>query len=96
MSGLLGAGQIVHWTRHLHFLPSKGIEHEPSGFLGRKESMVIPFADIASYDIEQGIFRARVKGKKSAAIEERVSEPNFFPGFFLFLATTKAPITPKK
>ena len=94
MADTLAAGTTVPWTMHLRFLPNQGIEHEPSGFLGRKESILIPFADIVSYDIKQGVFSIWVKDKKKPVVQERVAEPNFFPGFFLFLTLTKAVTTP--
>lgn len=76
--------KAVSWTDGLKFLP-EGLEYRASGFFGRKPPVVIPYSQIVGFDLNQGMFWLWVPGKKSAAVKENTSQPNFFPGY-LFLA----------
>lgn len=76
------AGQTVVWTDGLRFL-AEGLEYRAAGFFGRKAPTVIPYSQIAGFELDQGWFWLWVAGKKSAAVKENGALPNFFPGYLL-------------
>lgn len=80
----LGEGRPVQWTSNMRFLP-EGIEYQPKGFIGRKEPIVIPYGEVANFDIVQGNFVLHREGQEKPAISEAVAQPNFFPGFRLLV-----------
>jgi hypothetical protein len=82
MARQLAAKEPVRWTPRLRFLPD-GIEHQPAGVFGRKEPVVVPFANIYSYQIQQGTFCLWARGQQKPVVREAMTQPNFFPGFFL-------------
>jgi hypothetical protein len=82
MGRQLVAGEPARWTPHLRFVPD-GIEYRPAGFFGRREPVVVPFREIYSYQIHQGTFFLWAKDHKKAVIREAMTQPNFFPGFYL-------------
>jgi hypothetical protein len=84
MSRQLAAQEPVRWTPHLRFVPD-GIEYRPAGFFGRREPVVVPFREIYSYQIHQGTFFLWVRGQKKALVREAMTQPNFFPGFYLLM-----------
>ena len=88
MKQQLAKGHSVAWTPNLCFL-TDGLEYAPAGVFGRKDPIVVPYSDIASYHLEKGVFYVHVPGRKKAAIQEAVASANFFPGFFLFLSMFK-------
>ncbi|MBM4039834.1 MAG: hypothetical protein FJ290_15110 [Planctomycetes bacterium] len=93
VSGVIGrrlaeefaAGRAVTWTQALRFLP-EGLEYRAQGFLGRKDPVVIPYGQIANYDIQQGEMMLWAEGAEKPAVREKVSAPNFFPGLRLLEA----------
>jgi hypothetical protein len=89
MAQRLAAQEVVAWTPSLRFLP-EGIEYRPTGFLGRKEPVVIPYPDIANWTVDQGAFCLWVKDRKKPVVREDTSRPNFFPGFYLLLSLGQA------
>ncbi|MHC5053945.1 MAG: hypothetical protein ACYTKD_04430 [Planctomycetota bacterium] len=78
----LAEDRPVQWTPNLRFLPD-GVEYTPSGILGKKAPVTIPFEDVANFELDQGVFHLWVHDKDKSVIQENVSEPNFFPGFHL-------------
>lgn len=82
MANDLAEDRPVQWTPNLRLLPD-GIEHTPSGILGRKAPVTIPFGDVANFELDQGVFHLWTRDNEKSVIQENVSEPNFFPGFHL-------------
>jgi hypothetical protein len=78
----LSDGQKVQWTSTLALAP-EGIEYHPSGFLGRKPPVLLPYAQYAGYSIDQGTFHLFSRESQKSIFNEQISAPNFFPGFFL-------------
>jgi hypothetical protein len=85
MARELNAGQPVAWTPNLRFVP-EGLEYRPSGFFGRKEPFILPYREIANFELQQGMFHVWKPGATKSVVQEPVSQPNFFPGFFLLLS----------
>jgi hypothetical protein len=81
----LAAGHPVPWTRNMIFRPD-GIEYTPSGFFGRKQTSFIPSSQYGGWNMDQGVFYLFHQGTNGAVMSEQVSEPNFYPGFFLLLS----------
>lgn len=92
MHGRLKDGQPVRWTPSLRFR-TDGLEYRKGGWF--KEigdvSEVIPFADLGVYEIRNGVFRLAVKGSKKWAVQEQVSQPNFYPGYVLLMMILNPP-----
>jgi hypothetical protein len=87
----LQAGQIVRWTKNLVFRPD-GLEVAKVGwFRGKGESNVIPYNQISAHDVTEGIFRLAFGGQRNWAVEEPVSQPNFFPGYVLLMMILHPP-----
>jgi hypothetical protein len=85
------AGQVVRWTKNLVFRPA-GLEASKVGwFRGKGESNVIPYNQISAVDISDGIFRLAFGGQRNWAVEEPVSQPNFFPGYVLLMMILHPP-----
>lgn len=84
MGARLSAGESVPWTKNLTFTP-EGIQFRPQGFIGRKEVQLLSYADCSGHNMEQGVFYLFRRGEKKAVMNEQVSAPNFFPGYFLLL-----------
>ena len=82
MQAQFASGRTVVWTDGLRFL-AEGLEYRASGFFGRKAPVMIPYSQIAGFELDAGVFWLWIAGKKSAAVKENVSQPNFFPGYFL-------------
>ncbi|HEX5106757.1 MAG TPA: hypothetical protein VFV87_23210 [Pirellulaceae bacterium] len=91
MAELYNAGQPVFWTGNLQFLKD-GIQYRPSGFLGRKDALILPYEQYGGYDIQQGVFYLFAKGNAKAVCTEQTSTENFFPGFFLLLLLLHTPV----
>jgi hypothetical protein len=86
----VAAGSPVMWTAFLRFLP-EALEHTPSGFLGRKAPVQIPYSSISGFNMNQGVFFIFVKGQDRAVIQVQCAEPNFFPGYLLLTSLFKSP-----
>ncbi len=83
MATELDQGRPVQWTEGMRFLP-EGIEHRPKKvFGGRKEPMFIPYGDVTNYYLHEGSFYLTTAPDNQVAIQEDVSQANFFPGFVL-------------
>ena len=83
MATRLAAGEPVAWTQNLTFLP-EGIQYRPAGFIGRKKEVhLLTYAEYGGQSMDQGVFYLYRKGDKKPVVNEQVSAPNFFPGFFL-------------
>jgi hypothetical protein len=78
----LAEDRPVQWTPNLRLLPD-GVEYTPSGILGKKAPLTIPFEDVANFELDQGVFHLWTHDKDKSVIQENVSEPNFFPGYHL-------------
>jgi hypothetical protein len=72
----------VRWTARLQFLPD-GIEFQPGGLFGKKVPVVVRFPEVYTYRIDQGTFYLWTRDQKKPVIQEAMTQPNFFPGFFL-------------
>lgn len=90
MAELYAQRHTVTWTAGLRFL-REGIEYRPSGLLGRKPPVMIPFESILGFDIQQGTFHLWTHGQTKPVIKENVGEPNFFPGYFLLTTLSTSP-----
>lgn len=77
------AGQSVQWTPYMTITPD-GIEHRPSGFVGRKEAVMVPWDDIVNFDLNEGYFRIWRTADTKSSLNEAAAQDNFFPGFYLF------------
>jgi hypothetical protein len=84
MANDLAEGRTVAWTPNMTFRPD-GIEYRPSGWIGRKDPVLLPYEQVHGFDMQQGTFYIWSKGEKNAVMQESVSEPNFFPGYFLLV-----------
>jgi hypothetical protein len=85
------AKQVVRWTKNLVFHP-EGLEVAKVGwFRGKGESNVIPYNQITAYNVTDGVFRLAFGGQKNWAVEEPVSQPNFFPGYILLMMLLHPP-----
>lgn len=94
MAAQFALDRPVTWTEGLRFLP-EGLEYRPTGFLGRKAPVVIPYEQIYGFDASQGTFWLWVSGRKKPRVKESLSLPNFFPGY-LFLTeilASRPPLT---
>jgi hypothetical protein len=78
------AGEPITWTKNLR-LVQEGLEHRPTGFLGRKDPVLHRFEDITNFDIQEGFLHVWIKGKEKSVVQEACSEANFYPGFFLMV-----------
>src|SRR5262249_16802746 len=67
----LQGGRPVVWTSNLEFTP-EGIRYRPSGFLGRKESQFLPFAEYGNYDLKQGVFHLFARGRTKPIMMEQL------------------------
>jgi hypothetical protein len=90
MAELYNAGQPVFWTSNLQFLP-EGIRYRPAGVFGRKEPLLLPYADYGGYDFKQGVFYLFARNNPKAICAEPTNAENFFPGFFLLLLLLHTP-----
>jgi hypothetical protein len=77
-------GKSVAWTKNITF-HKETIEYRPSGFVGRKASVHMPFANYGGWNMGDGFFYLFEQGTKNAVFSEAVSSANFFPGFFMLL-----------
>ena len=91
MARSFNVGEVVVWTDTLRFLPDRGIEYTPSGWLGKKEPILVPFAAIRSYTLDKGWFHLWAGDAAKSTIQQEVSRPNFFPGYYLLLTLPRAP-----
>jgi hypothetical protein len=91
MSRRLAAREPVRWTKRLRFLPD-GIEFHPRSFFGRKAPVVMPFADVASYEIRDGRFMLWAGERKKPVIRESTAAANFYPGYHVL--STLLPLGP--
>jgi hypothetical protein len=85
MQNELAAGARVPWTANIAFLP-KGFEYRPSGFLGRKDALFLPYEQYGGWNMNAGQFFLYEKGNKKAVYQEAAATRNFYPGFSLLLA----------
>ena len=92
MAELYNAGQPVFWTSNLQFLP-EGIRYRPAGLLGmgRKEPLLLTYAEYGGYDFQQGVFRLFSRNNPKPICTEPTSAENFFPGYFLLLLLLHSP-----
>jgi hypothetical protein len=84
MAGELAGGGSVVWTTNLGFSP-EGIVYRPSGFLGRKEPLLLPYDRFSHFDFQQGTFRLYAKDNPKPLTTEASSQKNFYPGYFVLL-----------
>ena len=70
------------WTKNIRF-ESAGLEYRPSGLIGRKDWVQIPYKDVSGFHLMEGTFYLFSHGSKKSVFEQLVSTPNFFPGLFL-------------
>jgi hypothetical protein len=89
MANHLRGDAPVQWTRHLTFV-REGIEYKPTGVFRRKEPVFVAFKEVYSYQIHQGTFFLWVRGEQKPVVREAMTQPNFFPGFYLL--TTIVPL----
>jgi hypothetical protein len=78
------AGTPIVWTKNLRLIPGEGIEHTPSGFLGRKEPVKYAWEDVKNFDLQKGYLHIWVENEPKSVVQEACSAPNFFPGLTLF------------
>ena len=90
MARELAAGGPVRWTPALRFLPT-ALEHTPSGFLGSRPPVQIPYSSIYSFNMEQGIFYIVAKDMAKAAVQVPCAAPNFYPGYLLLMSFCRKP-----
>jgi hypothetical protein len=90
MGRQLAEGQPVVWTKNLTLQPD-GIEFAPQGFLGRKARRFLPYGEVGSFDIRQGVFRLFSSAKPRVTVQEQVSAANFFPGYLLLTSMFTPP-----
>ncbi len=76
-------GEEIVWTPTMVIAPD-GLRHRPSGFLGKKAEVLVPYTDIANFNIDEGFYRIWRTQDKKSSVNEAVSQDNFFPGFYLF------------
>ena len=74
----------VTWTPNLAF-SAEGMVYRPSGLLGRKDPVLLPYEQFGGYDFNQGTFRLWEKGNPKPVSTEQSSTKNFYPGFYLLL-----------
>jgi hypothetical protein len=79
MAQRLAAKRPVDWTPRLHLLPD-GIEYRWTRFLGRKESVVVPFGEIETFTVDERVFRLWVKGRGKPVIRESTRARISLPG----------------
>jgi hypothetical protein len=89
MAQRLAAKRPVDWTPRLHLLPD-GIEYRRTRFLGRKESVVVPFGEIETFTVDERVFRLWMKGRGKPVIRESTRARNFFAGFYLLVSLVNA------
>ena len=78
----------VRWTPHFTF-ERGGLAIIRSGKPGGEfVGNTIPFNELTKHEFKEGVFYLYPKMGFGHAIEEKVSEPNFFPGYFLLLLLT--------
>jgi hypothetical protein len=82
MSNELAQDGSVRWTSNLTF-HQNGIQYTPSGFIGRKEPVLLPWDQFQGVDIQDGVFHLFEKNKPKSVMQENVSQANFFPGYYL-------------
>jgi len=79
----LQQGECVGWTEGLRFRP-EGLEWtKPGGMFSRRVTRIIPYAEIAGTDIQQGHFYLFLCGVTKAVYTTPVAADNFFPGLVL-------------
>jgi hypothetical protein len=83
------AGEPVTWTEHLEFL-ADGIQYRPSGFLGRKAPIVIPYERIGDFHIEAGKLQLWMVGQAKPVVKESMSQNNLFPGMVMLSSLLQA------
>jgi membrane protein implicated in regulation of membrane protease activity len=81
MLSQLRDGARVTWTPNMT-LTAEGIEFRPSGLIRRKEQTFLPYERVQSYDVQDGTFYLWEQGKDKPVMQESVTQPNFYPGFF--------------
>ena len=84
----LHRGEPIKWTPRLVLQPD-GLFVRPRS--GSREGRLVPYDRVGSHTFDDGVFYLRTEGDAGQAIEERVSRPNFFPGYFVLLALTGPP-----
>ena len=80
----IAAGQRVQWTPALAF-EQGNLLYTPSGSLGRKPTVSIPWTQIDRYELNQGTCSLFRRGESNVAVSESSSSRNFFPGLFCLL-----------
>ncbi len=85
MAQRLAEDGFVEWTKNLAFR-SEGILYRPSGWLKKKEPILLPYEQVANFDIQEGRFYLWEQETDKSVTSELVSATNFFPGFFLLVS----------
>lgn len=76
----------VRWCGGLVFhLTGLELRRSAGRFRGKLDPEIYAYERISSIDISQGVFRLALDGEKKWAVEEQVSQSNFFPGYVLLM-----------
>jgi hypothetical protein len=81
----LEAGQDVPWTGEMTFEPDGLDIQGGKGLFSKVKEQFLEWADIDNFGMDQGQFAIFAYGEKKPVYQTTVSQPNFFPGFYLFL-----------
>lgn len=88
----LEAGEPVRWTSQFSFERGKLIVRRPTRpETGTGFASEIPLTEIERHELKDGVFYLYSKMAFGRALQENVSERNFFPGYFLLLLLTTSP-----
>lgn len=82
MARRLNAGKAVRWTPRLALQPD-GIIYRPQGLVRSGAPTLLPYEQVQEFHVSGGRFFVVARGAKRPVIDEPVSAPNFFPGFYL-------------
>jgi hypothetical protein len=85
MARSLREGQPVKWTGQLAFT-AEGLAIVREGSSGK--GRVVPYNEVTHHEFKEGAFFLHSKTDFGRPIKERVSQPNFFPGYHLLLLLT--------
>jgi hypothetical protein len=81
----LREGQPVNWTGQLAFT-AEGLVIVREG--GSGKGRIVPYNEVTRHEFKEGVFFLHSKTDFGRPIKERVSQPNFFPGYHLLLLLT--------
>jgi hypothetical protein len=87
MLARLRAGQDVPWTPQLALTPG-GLAVRRAGKADAGPARVVRYDQVGAHEFKDGVFRLHTAGDYGRPVTERVSERNFFPGYYLLLLLT--------